>query len=51
LAKFGVEVIGDYGYVVKAEWEGKAIDFMFPEAPGGEDYGTVAAAEDFGDII
>jgi hypothetical protein len=52
LAEIGVKVVADYGFVVKVVWNEKPIDFMFPEADrGGEDYGTVAAAEDFGDII
>jgi hypothetical protein len=51
LAQMNVTVLGDYGFVVKANWgpaPGKHIDFLFPEADrGGEDYAALAAAEEF----
>ena len=36
LATLGIKVTGDYGYVVKATYEGKDLDFMFPEGQNGD---------------
>jgi hypothetical protein len=38
LADLGIERGDDFGWCFKATWQGKPIDFFFPERPGGGDY-------------
>lgn len=38
LGRLGVEKTGGFGFVHKALYRGKGIDFFFPESTGGPDY-------------
>lgn len=38
MSRIGVEKTGGFGFVHKALFRGKGIDFFFPESDGGPDY-------------
>lgn len=38
LQEIGVVPLKDFGWCYKAEYEGRKIDFFFPEREGGQDY-------------
>jgi hypothetical protein len=38
LRPLGIIMTRDFGFVAKATWQGRSIDFLFPEHEGGEEY-------------